>query len=106
MSEAVQQEPKIGGINVQADDAANSDAQRLQDEQDLRKLDEEIRMLKQVLQDKISQSRQLRIKLGQQTPLDNIENAAQNFEKNVNQFTDDISQTEAFKKTQKTLVKI
>jgi len=103
MSDPVQQEPQVGGINVQADDAANSDAQRLQDEQDLRKLDEEIRMLKQVLQDKISQSRQLRIKLGQQTPIDNIENVAQNIEKNVNQFTEDISQTEAFKKTQKTL---
>jgi len=103
MSDPVTNEPQMGGINVQADDAANNDAQRLQDEQDLRKLDDEIRMLKQVLQDKIAQSRELRMKLGLQTPLDNIENVAQNFEKNVNQFTEDISQTEAFKKTQKTL---
>ena len=44
------EQPTSGGLNVQADDSAEAHAQRLEKEQDLRKLDDEIRMLRQVLQ--------------------------------------------------------
>ena len=43
------EQPTSGGLNVQADDSAEAHAQRLEKEQDLRKLDDEIRMLRQVL---------------------------------------------------------
>ena len=44
------EQPTAGGLNVQADASAEAHAERLQKEQDLRKLDDEIRMLRQVLQ--------------------------------------------------------
>ena len=45
------EQPTSGGLNVQADSSAEAHAERLQKEQDLRKLDDEIRMLRQVLQE-------------------------------------------------------
>jgi len=44
------EQPTAGGLNVQQDSSAEAHAERLQKEQDLRKLDDEIRMLRQVLQ--------------------------------------------------------
>merc|ERR1711881_583591 len=71
----------------------------MQKEQDLRELDDEIRMLRQVLRDKVEQARVLRTVLGLATPLDAVENVTKDIEKGINQFAEDVAQTDAFKKT-------
>merc|ERR1711881_599552 len=72
----------------------------MQKEQDLRKLDDEIRMLRQVLKDKVEQARVLRTDLGLAPPLDAVENVTKDLERGINQFASDVSETDAFKKTQ------
>lgn len=91
------EQPTSGGLNVQADDSAEAHAQRLEKEQDLRKLDDEIRMLRQVLRDKEQQARIMRTDLGKCTPLDTVENVAKDFEHGINRFAEDVTQTDAFK---------
>jgi len=99
--ETVQTEqPLSGGLNVSADPSAEEQVAKMQKEQDLRKLDDEIRMLRQVLRDKVEQARVLRTDLGLATPLDAVENVTKDLEKGINQFATDIGETEAFKKTQ------
>jgi len=93
------EQPTAGGLNVQTDSSAEAHAERLQKEQDLRKLEDEIRMLRQVLRDKEQQARIIRTDIGKGTPLDTVENVAKDFEKGINQFAEDVSQTDAFKKT-------
>merc|ERR1711934_591870 len=93
------EQPTSGGLNVQQDTSAEAHAERLQKEQDLRKLDDEIRMLRQVLRDKEQQARIIRTDLGKGTPLDTVDNMAKDFEKGINRFAADVSETDAFKNT-------
>jgi len=79
-------------------------AEKMQKQQDLKKLEDEIRMLRQVLNDKVKQARQMRVELGLATPLDNIEGLAKNVEDGINKFAEDVSNTDAYKKTSETLV--
>ena len=102
MSENITEQP-TGGINVVPDAAAQQDSEQLQKQQELRKLEDEIRMLRQVLNDKVKQSRQMRIDLGLATPLDNIDNMAKNLEDGINKVAEDVAQTDAYKKTSQTL---
>jgi len=103
MSENITEQP-TSGINVVPDQAAQNDAENLQKQQDLRKLEDEIRMLRQVLNDKVKQSRQMRMDLGLATPLDNIDSMAKNLEDGINKVAEDVTQTDAYKKTSETLV--
>lgn len=93
------EQPTSGGLNVQQDTSAEAHAERLQKEQDLRKLDDEIRMLRQVLRDKEQQARIIRTDLGKGTAIDTVENVAKDFEHGINKFAEDVSQTDAFKNT-------
>jgi len=97
----------LSGLNVQDDTGAQAAAaDRAQKEQDLKKLDDEIRMLRQVLLDKINQAKELRKELGQQTPLDTVDDLARDLEKNINEWADGIAQTDAFKKTTTMLAEV
>jgi len=96
-------EQPTAGLNVVPDDEATSHAEKLQKQQDLKKLDDEIKMLRQVLNDKVKSARQMRLDLGLATPLDNIEAATRNAEDAINKFAEDVSQTDAYKKTTETL---
>lgn len=91
------------GLNVAPDSEAEAHAEKLQKQQDLKKLEDEIKMLRQVLNDKVKSARQMRVELGMATPLDNIEAVAKNVEDSLNKFGEDISNTEGYKKTAETL---
>lgn len=57
------------GLNVAPDSEAEAHAEKLQKQQDLKKLEDEIKMLRQVLNDKVKSARQMRVELGMATPL-------------------------------------
>lgn len=102
-SENITEQPSAG-INVVPDGDAATHAETLQKQQDLKKLEDEIRMLRQVLNDKVKQARSMRVDLGMATPLDNVEALTKNFEDGINRFAEDVSNTDAYKKTSETLV--
>lgn len=103
MSDNTTTEQPRSGLNIVPDDEANDHADKMQKQQDLRKMEEEIRMLRQVLNEKVKQARELRISLGMATTLDNLEHATKNIEDNINQFAEDVAHSDAYKKTASTL---
>jgi len=102
----VRTEQPSAGLNVVQDDLAAEHAAMYQKQQNLKKLEEEIKMLRLVLNEKVKLARDLRVDLGQATAIDNIEQVTKNLEDNINQLAEDVTQTDAYKKTAETLTEV
>lgn len=99
-------EPLAGNLNVQPDVSAENEAAQVQKRQDLTKLEDEIVMLRSVLNDKVKQARALRIDLGVATPLDNLEHGGRVLERNINVLADGIAQNQTVQNTQRVLADV
>jgi len=99
-------EPLAGNLNVQTDSSAEAEAAQVQKKQELTKLEDEIVMLRSVLNDKVKQARALRIDLGVATPLDNLEHQARGLERNITVLADGLAQNQTVQNTQRVLADV